>query len=294
MRFSEQLRQAAAGVWEAQHEHPFVRGIADGTLDPARFRAYVRQDYLFLIEYGRVLALACARAPRLELIERFAELAHSTLRTEMDLHRAYAAEWGIKRAELERERPQPATRVYTDFLLRTAALCDFAELVAALLPCMWGYCELGQRLAQCRRRPRSATCAGSRCIPARSSQSSPGGAASSATRPRPTPVRTPERACERPSSRAAATNSTSGNPPGAAHNPDEHSSTTCPTDYRSSSSDSRTQHSLAPPSAPASSLDQRDSIPSSRNTFQAASVGEPWAPLGRSQARGRRTRRRWN
>ena len=28
-------------------------------------------------------------------MKRFAELAHSTLGTEMDLHRAYAAEWGI-------------------------------------------------------------------------------------------------------------------------------------------------------------------------------------------------------
>jgi thiaminase/transcriptional activator TenA len=97
MPFSDRLRRAAADVWEAQHEHPFVRGIADGTFDPERFRFYVRQDYLFLIEYGRVLALACARAPRLELMERFAELAQSTLRTETDLHRAYAADWGISR-----------------------------------------------------------------------------------------------------------------------------------------------------------------------------------------------------
>jgi thiaminase/transcriptional activator TenA len=147
MRFSEQLREAAAGVWEAQHEHPFVRGIADGTLAPDRFRFYVRQDYLFLIEYGRLLALACARAPRLELMERLAELTRSTLTTEMELHRGYAAEWGISREELEAERPGPATRAYTNFLLRTAALGDFAELVAALLPCMWGYSELGQRLA---------------------------------------------------------------------------------------------------------------------------------------------------
>jgi thiaminase/transcriptional activator TenA len=110
MPFSDQLRHAAADVWQAQHEHPFVRGIGDGTLDPERFRFYVRQDYLFLIEYGRLLALACARAPRLELIERFAELAHSTLRTEMDLHRAYAADWGISREQLERERPHTATR----------------------------------------------------------------------------------------------------------------------------------------------------------------------------------------
>ena len=41
----------------------------------------------------------------------------------------------------------PATAGYTDFLLRTAALGDYAELVAALLPCMWGYAEIGERLA---------------------------------------------------------------------------------------------------------------------------------------------------
>ncbi len=138
----------AADVWEAQLEHPFVCGIRDGTLDPERFRFYMCQDYLFLIEYGRLLALACARAPRLELMERFAELAQSILTTEMDLHRDYAAEWGISREALERERPHDVTRAYTDFLLRTAALGDFGELVAALLPCMWDYSELGQRLAQ--------------------------------------------------------------------------------------------------------------------------------------------------
>jgi thiaminase/transcriptional activator TenA len=146
--FSDHLHRAAADVWKAQQEHPFVRGVGDGTLDPERFRFYVRQDYVFLIEYGRLLALACARSPRLEWMERFADLAQSTLRTEMDLHRACAAEWGISRAELEREAPHTATRAYTDYLLRTATLGEFAELVAALLPCIWGYSEIGQWLAR--------------------------------------------------------------------------------------------------------------------------------------------------
>jgi thiaminase/transcriptional activator TenA len=148
MRFSDHLRQEAADIWNAQLEHPFVRGIGDGTLDPERFRFFIRQDYLYLIEYGRVFALACARAPRLGLMERFADLTQSTLRTEMELHRAYAAEWGISREELEAELPGPATRAYTDFLLRTAALGDFGDLVTALLPCMWGYSELGRQLAR--------------------------------------------------------------------------------------------------------------------------------------------------
>jgi thiaminase (transcriptional activator TenA) len=148
VRFTDELRRAAEPIWAAQRAHSFVRGIGDGTLDPERFRRYVRQDYLFLIEYGRVLALASARAPRLELQARFAELAQATLGTEMELHRAYAREWGISEAELEAEQPAPETHAYADFLLRTAALADFAELVAALLPCMWGYADLGRTLSR--------------------------------------------------------------------------------------------------------------------------------------------------
>jgi thiaminase/transcriptional activator TenA len=62
-RFTEHLRQEAAGLWEAQHQHPFVRGIGDGTLGLERFKFWLRQDYVFLIEYARLLALAAARSP---------------------------------------------------------------------------------------------------------------------------------------------------------------------------------------------------------------------------------------
>lgn len=146
-RFDVALRAAAADVWEAQHAHPFVRGIGDGTLAEESFRHYVRQDYVFLVDYGRLLALACARAPELATMRRFAELTQAILVTEMDLHRSFAAEWGVSAEQLEREPAAPTTSAYTDFLLRTAALGDFAELVAALLPCMWGYAEIGERLA---------------------------------------------------------------------------------------------------------------------------------------------------
>jgi thiaminase/transcriptional activator TenA len=146
--FTEKLREAAAPIWAAQLEHPFVRGIGEGTLEAGRFRHYVRQDYLFLVDYTRLLALAAARAPGLELLERFTELARSIVNEEMALHRSYAAEWGVSAAELEAERPTATTRGYTDFLLRTAALGDYGELVAALLPCMWGYSDVGRALAE--------------------------------------------------------------------------------------------------------------------------------------------------
>lgn len=147
-RFSDRLYRLAQPVWEAQHSHPFVQGIGDGSLDIEKFKFWVRQDYLFLIDYARLLALAVARAPDLDSMRRFADLVHSTLNVEMNLHRSYAADFGISTAELEAEEKAPTTRGYTDFLLRVAALDEFSGLIAALLPCMWGFSDLGQRLAQ--------------------------------------------------------------------------------------------------------------------------------------------------
>jgi thiaminase/transcriptional activator TenA len=145
-RFTDALRALAEPIWRAQHAHPFVRGIGDGSLDLERFAHWVRQDYRFLVEYCRLFGLAAARAPDLETLGRFADLLQATARTEMDLHRAYAREFGITAGELEREPMAPTTRAYTDFLVRVAATGDFAELVAALLPCMWGFAEIGQAL----------------------------------------------------------------------------------------------------------------------------------------------------
>jgi thiaminase/transcriptional activator TenA len=147
-RLSKRLRREADEVWRAQHVHPFVRGIAEGTLDLDRFRHWVRQDYLFLVEYCRLLALAASRSPDVDTLSRFSDLLQATAHTEMDLHRSYAAELEISPGDLEAETMAPTTRAYADFLIRTAATGDFIELVAALLPCMWGFSEIGQRLAE--------------------------------------------------------------------------------------------------------------------------------------------------
>jgi thiaminase/transcriptional activator TenA len=145
--FTERLRRQADRIWEAQFRHPFVQGIADGTLELEKFKFWIRQDYVFLIEYARLLALVAARSPDLETMIRFATLLKETVETEMNLHRGYAAEFHIHPEDLERESPAPTTRAYTDFLLRVATMGDFAELAAALLPCMWAFSEIGQRLA---------------------------------------------------------------------------------------------------------------------------------------------------
>jgi thiaminase/transcriptional activator TenA len=113
-----------------------------------RFLEWVRQDYVFLVDYCRLFAIAAGRAPDFATLVAFADLLAATAKGEMDLHRRLAAELGISAADLEAVEPSPTTRAYTDFLLRTATIGEFAELAAALLPCMWGFSEIGRRLAE--------------------------------------------------------------------------------------------------------------------------------------------------
>jgi thiaminase/transcriptional activator TenA len=85
-------------------------------------------------------------------MKRFAETAHRVLGMELDLHRGYAAEFGVTTEELEREEMGAATQAYVDHLLRTGLIGEIAELPAALLPCIWGYSWIGEELAK-RSRP---------------------------------------------------------------------------------------------------------------------------------------------
>jgi hypothetical protein len=103
------------------------------------------------IEFARLHALGTARAPGLPAMTRFADITQGLLHVEMDLHRSCAGELGISSAQLEREEMLPTTQGYTDFLVRTAAVGDFVEFTAALLPCIWGYAEIAERLAAAER-----------------------------------------------------------------------------------------------------------------------------------------------
>jgi len=148
MKLTDELYAAAEPIWAAQMEHPFVKGLGAGTLEEERFRRWVLQDYRYLMEFARIFAWAVAKATRLESMSWYAEVLNLTLNTEMALHRSYAARFGLTPEDLEAEPMWPTTRAYTDFLLRTAADGDMLDLLAALLPCAWGYVYLARRLAE--------------------------------------------------------------------------------------------------------------------------------------------------
>lgn len=146
MATSAWLWQEAQPIFARIMAHPFVRGLGDGTLPQEKFRFYLCQDYVYLIDYCRVFALAAAKADDLDTMKLFGSLLSETLHTEMDIHRRYAARFGMAPEELERTEPAPVTASYTSFLLKTAYAGTIADILAAVLSCQWSYHEIALRL----------------------------------------------------------------------------------------------------------------------------------------------------
>jgi thiaminase/transcriptional activator TenA len=145
--FTDAIRAKAHPIWDRELKHPFVRGLGDGTLPIDRFRFYLGQDYLFLIGYCRVFALATAKARDLQTFGVFTRLLDETLNTEMQLHRDYCQRLGIAATDLEATAPAPITHAYTRHLLAVAYSGSMADIVATVLPCQLGYAEIGIALA---------------------------------------------------------------------------------------------------------------------------------------------------
>ena len=143
MSLADTLWRENADLATAALEHPFVRGLADGSLPRDTFAGYVAQDAYFLESFARGYALALAHSPDRAGLEAFADLL-AGVREELTLHASYAQRLGV---DLSAVTPAPATCAYTDFLLATAALGGAGLTCAAMTPCMRLYAHLGQRLA---------------------------------------------------------------------------------------------------------------------------------------------------
>ena len=141
------LRAAAAGPWAAYTEHRFVTGLGDGSLPRAAFLRYLRQDYLFLVHFARAWALAVVKSDRIDEMRQAAATVHALIDTEMRLHIATCAAEGIGEADLAATEEAPETLAYTRFVIDAGLAGDLLDLLVALSPCVFGYGEIGARLA---------------------------------------------------------------------------------------------------------------------------------------------------
>ena len=147
MGFSDHLLDAGADLWAAQMEHPFVTELADGSLDPAAFRTWIEQDYRYLLDYARTFAVLGTKAREEGTMAHCFAVAGEIVAEEMDLHREFAADYGLTADDLAAVSKAPTCEAYTNYLLRTARERPLAVGAAAIYPCGQGYLDVAEHMA---------------------------------------------------------------------------------------------------------------------------------------------------
>lgn len=142
---SGRLLDAAEDIWMAYNEHPFVKGIEDGTLDREKFRFYMIQDYLYLAEYAKTFAIGVAKAKSLATANLFAKYI-SVMNGELDVHHGYLGRFGVSQEEVDSTPRSLDNLSYTSYMLRVAYDEGEAEILAAILSCAYSYEVIAKRM----------------------------------------------------------------------------------------------------------------------------------------------------
>lgn len=146
--FTADLWRSIRPIYAEILAHPFLSGLTQGTLSEERFRFYVLQDAVYLREYARALSLAGVRSPDENVLVMFNEHSAGAITVERSLHEGFLKDLGVAREEAEATKASPTTLAYTSFLLKTATLGDYPEVLGAVLPCYWIYWEVGKALLE--------------------------------------------------------------------------------------------------------------------------------------------------
>ena len=148
MSFSRGLKAKASKVWEDGYNHPFVQELGKGTLDKEKFKFYLLQDYLYLLQYAKVFAIGAVKSDTEELMTRFSTIQYYTLANEMDMHRKYMAGFGITQEEARSVKSSLFNSAYTANMIAVGQTGGLAELIAAVFPCAWTYADYAKRLKE--------------------------------------------------------------------------------------------------------------------------------------------------
>ena len=140
MTFLEECIQQSLPVWERCLSTPFVRGLADGTLDEDCFKSYIVDDSLYLREYAKVFAWGILHSHDMEEIRSYYSLLSFIKESEDRTRQYYLARYGLTDQAIQPLPLRGENRAYVDYMIAAAREGHgAAECMMACLPCMLSY-----------------------------------------------------------------------------------------------------------------------------------------------------------
>ena len=148
MKTTEILFEAVKEIWDGYSKHPFILGIQNGTLDKEKFKHYLIQDYLYLIDYARTFAIGAAKAKNPETMQLFSFYVNYLTEDGFSISDGYLGELNVTEDDVDRKNTALDNLSYTSYMLRVAYEDGEAEILAAIMSCTCSYERIAKKIIE--------------------------------------------------------------------------------------------------------------------------------------------------
>ena len=143
------LKSSCNKEWSEYTDHKFLSDLVNNKLPDKNFKSYLIQDYVFLQQFLKILALTVYKSKSFAEINRSINFIKG-IDHEIKLHISYCKKWKIPLRSLNNIKVEKANSTYTDHVLSVGKNGNNLDIFTSLSPCIIGYGEIGFKLSKIR------------------------------------------------------------------------------------------------------------------------------------------------
>ena len=145
--FFYKLKNSCKKEWSEYTNHKFLSDLVNNKLPYKNFKNYLVQDYVFLQQFLKILALSVYKSNNFDEINRSINFIKG-IDHEIKLHISYCKKWKIPLKSLNNIVVEKANSAYTDHVLKVGKNGDNLDIFSCLSVCIIGYGEIGFNLSK--------------------------------------------------------------------------------------------------------------------------------------------------
>ena len=145
--FFYKLKSSCKKEWSEYTNHKFLSDLVSSKLRDKSFKKYLVQDYIFLQQFLKILALSVYKSKSFEDINRSVNFIKG-IDYEIKLHLSYCKKWNIPLKSLGNIKVEKANSAYTNHVLNVGKNGNNLDIFSCLSPCIIGYGEIGFKLSK--------------------------------------------------------------------------------------------------------------------------------------------------
>ena len=146
-KYFYKLKSSCNKEWSEYTEHKFLSDLVNNKLPNKNFKKYLIQDYIFLQQLLKILALSVYKSNSFDEISRSVNFIKG-IDHEIKLHVNYCKKWKIPLRSLSNIKVERANSAYTDHVLNVGKNGNNLDIFSCLSPCIIGYGEIGFNLTK--------------------------------------------------------------------------------------------------------------------------------------------------